>query len=99
MPKLRDVLTRAGFNDARTYIQSGNIVLASSESPERIAEELNGLIYRRDRPEVYSWHPAGVGRSPLWERLAGIAIGVVATSRNWATVTTLLAMADGTIPR
>jgi uncharacterized protein (DUF1697 family) len=30
----------------------------------------------------------------LWERLGGKALGVAATSRNWTTVTTLLAMAD-----
>lgn len=43
--------------------------------------------------EVYSWHPEGVGRSPLWERLAGKSLGITATSRNWATVATLHAMA------
>jgi hypothetical protein len=43
--------------------------------------------------EVYSWHPAGVGSSPLWERLAGQAIGIAATSHNWSTVMVLLAMA------
>ncbi len=44
--------------------------------------------------EVYSWHPDGVGRTPLWERLASRSLGIDATSRNWTTVTTLLAMAD-----
>ena len=46
--------------------------------------------------EVYSWHPDGIGRTPLWERLASKSLGIAATSRNWTTVTTLLAMAhDG----
>ncbi len=49
--------------------------------------------------EVYSWHPEGVGRSPLWERLAGKALGVNGTSRNWTTVTTLLTMADAPTSR
>jgi uncharacterized protein (DUF1697 family) len=49
--------------------------------------------------EVYSWHPDGVGRSPLWERLARKTPGITATSRNWTTVTTLLAMADATTSR
>jgi uncharacterized protein (DUF1697 family) len=44
--------------------------------------------------EVSSWHPAGVGRSPLWERLAAKVPGITATTRNWTTVATLLAMAD-----
>jgi uncharacterized protein (DUF1697 family) len=162
MPRLREVLTRAGFDDIRTYVQSGNIVLASRESPEQVAERVNRLIKKtfaidvpvlvrsrlelarvvRRNPlqnvaadpkrylvtfmsgelgnevvqrmrevagpqeeftvfgrEVYSWHPAGVGRSPLWERLAGKALGITATSRNWTTVSTLLAMADDSIPR
>lgn len=162
MPKLREVLTRAGYNEVRTYLQSGNIVLASEASPESVANEVSRLIkatFKIDLPvlvrsqrelaqvvgrnplqkvavdpkrylvtfmssepgkkiveqmsavagpheeiavigrEVYSWHPAGVGRSPLWERLAGKAIGLAATSRNWTTVTSLLAMADGSIPR
>jgi uncharacterized protein (DUF1697 family) len=49
--------------------------------------------------EVYSWHPDGVGRSPLWERLARKTPGVTATSRNWSTVTSLLAMADAATAR
>ena len=44
--------------------------------------------------EIYSWHPEGVGRSPLWERLGGKSLGVTATARNWDTVTTLLAMSE-----
>jgi uncharacterized protein (DUF1697 family) len=162
MPELRELLTRAGFDDVRTYVQSGNIVLASGASPERVAEEVNRLIKKafaidvpvlvrsqrelaqvvRRNPlqkvavdpkrylvtfmsaelskavvqrmravagpqedfsvigrQVYSWHPAGVGRSPLWERLAGKALGITATSRNWTTVTTLLALANDSIPR
>jgi uncharacterized protein (DUF1697 family) len=157
MPELREALEGAGFSDVRTYVQSGNVVVSSRASPERIAREVNAVIKERfgfditvlvrsraeladvvrrnplskvavdpkrhlvtflsselpgeaiDRMttlageqeqfrvigrEVYSWHPAGVGRSPLWERLGGKALGVTATSRNWTTVTTLLAMAD-----
>jgi uncharacterized protein (DUF1697 family) len=44
--------------------------------------------------EVYSWHPDGIGRTPLWERLASRSLGVTGTSRNWATVTTLVAMSQ-----
>lgn len=49
--------------------------------------------------EIYSWHPEGIGRAPLWERLGSKSIGVAATSRNWATVTALAAMANGTPAR
>lgn len=160
MPELRAALEADGFRDVKTYVQSGNIVLASRASSERVAEKVNALIKKgfgfdvivlvrsgaeleevvRRNPllkiavdpkrhlvtftssplpravvdrmtavagpreqfavigrEVYSWHPAGVGRSPLWERLAGKVLGIEATSRNWTTVTTLLAMAhEGT---
>jgi uncharacterized protein (DUF1697 family) len=47
--------------------------------------------------EIYAWHPDGVARSKLWNALAGkgLGAGVVATARNWTTVTTLLEMAGG----
>jgi uncharacterized protein (DUF1697 family) len=44
--------------------------------------------------EFYAWHPDGAARSKLWNALAGKGLGITATSRNWTTVTTLLAMAD-----
>jgi len=44
--------------------------------------------------EIYAWHPAGVARSKLWNAIAGTGLGVVGTSRNWATVTTLAEMAS-----
>ncbi len=44
--------------------------------------------------EVYAWHPEGVAHSRLWARLGGKSLGVAGTSRNWATVTALLEMAD-----
>jgi len=34
MQKLRDILNAEGFNDVKTYIQTGNIVFKSSESNE-----------------------------------------------------------------
>ena len=44
MPALREVLTRAGFEDVRTYLQSGNVVLSSNRSPEQIARECERQI-------------------------------------------------------
>jgi uncharacterized protein (DUF1697 family) len=44
--------------------------------------------------ELYAWHPDGVGRSKMWTKLAGTALGVRATARNWTTVTKLLEMAQ-----
>jgi uncharacterized protein (DUF1697 family) len=160
MPALRDALADAGLSGARTYVQSGNIVLDSDRSaaavasavgdviaerfglsipvvvrtrdelasvvalnplrevvtePKRyqvsfLAEEpapevielLNGLAAEPERlvavgRELYAWHPDGVARSKLWEGLAGRKLGVLATARNWTTVTTLLEMADASV--
>jgi uncharacterized protein (DUF1697 family) len=162
MPALRAALDADGFTDVKTYVQSGNVVLSSNKSAERVARDVNALIKRRfgfqitvvvrsraelaavvrrnplakvaRNPkrylvtflsaklpreavsrlgaaaapeekfkvvgrEIYSWHPEGVGRSPLWERLAAKSLGISATSRNWSTVTTLLAMAGDSTDR
>jgi uncharacterized protein (DUF1697 family) len=157
MPALREALSEAGFEDIRTYLQSGNVVLSSSSTPaalgrkcERVIADAFGLevpvivrtrkelaaVVRRNplgdvatnpkryqvsflskKPsratvqkleaaavdserlvvvgrEAYAWHPEGVARSRLWALLAGSDLGVTATSRNWNTVTSLLALAD-----
>jgi uncharacterized protein (DUF1697 family) len=39
MPELRELLTSAGFETVRTYLQSGNVVLSSDASPEQLARE------------------------------------------------------------
>jgi uncharacterized protein (DUF1697 family) len=157
MPKLREALTGAGFDEVRTYVQSGNVVLGSGASPDEVARaceqqiasrfglEIDVVVRTRDElaevvrrnplsevavdpkryqvsflsaepdadvvrriaelaieserlvaigREIYGWHPEGIGRSRLWARLAGPALGVTATARNWTTVTSLLTMAD-----
>lgn len=155
MPALRALLADAGFADVRTYVQSGNVVLASDANPESLERELEQLMADRlgfevdvvvrtekdlarvvqENPlakvavepkryqvtfladelepgrveqlaslaaaserfvangrELYAWHPDGVARSKLWAKLGSTGLGVKATSRNWTTVTTLLAM-------
>lgn len=42
--------------------------------------------------ELFTWHPEGIARSKLATALAG-KLGVVATARNWTTVTALLGLA------
>lgn len=44
MPALRDALTNAGFDDVRTYLQSGNVVLSSTSTPEDVAHRTERLI-------------------------------------------------------
>jgi uncharacterized protein (DUF1697 family) len=157
MPELREALGKAGYDDVRTYVQSGNVVLSSDSPPDGLAKavkqliadgfgldievvartrdelaevvkrnplgevavqpklyqvsfcaaepdadavrELSGFAAPSERlvaigRELYAWHPDGVARSKLWNRLAGKGLGVTATARNWTTVTKLLAMAD-----
>jgi uncharacterized protein (DUF1697 family) len=157
MPELRTLLEDAGFDDVRTYVQSGNVVLRTRRSAATVAREVAQAIERtlgleiavlartRDElakvvernplrtvatdakryqvtfleralpraalrelealaqgdeqvaahgREIYAWHPKGVARSKLWARLASRDLGVAATSRNWTTVTKLLALAD-----
>jgi uncharacterized protein (DUF1697 family) len=47
MPELRELLDGAGFGDVRTYLQSGNVVLASRKSVDNIARECERLITDR----------------------------------------------------
>lgn len=51
MPTLRTGLTEAGFEDVRTYVQSGNVVARSAHrSPDRVAAAVRATV--RDRFDV-----------------------------------------------
>jgi uncharacterized protein (DUF1697 family) len=58
MPDLRALLSDAGFSDARTYVQSGNVVLTSSRSPSAVAAEAERLIADR-----FGFHVDVIGRT------------------------------------
>ena len=47
MPELRTLLTDAGFEDVQTYVQSGNVVLSSSLSANRLGARCEKLIAER----------------------------------------------------
>jgi uncharacterized protein (DUF1697 family) len=47
MPELRELLTDAGFENVRTYVQSGNVVLISQASPDKVAARAEKLIAER----------------------------------------------------
>ena len=47
MPELRKLLASTGFKDVRTYLQSGNVVLSSRASPERVARTCEQQIAGR----------------------------------------------------
>jgi uncharacterized protein (DUF1697 family) len=47
MAELRALLGDAGYEDVRTYVQSGNIVLGSSQPPAELEREVQRLISER----------------------------------------------------
>lgn len=47
MAELRTLLTDAGYENVRTYVQSGNIVLGSPAKPAEVERELQTLISER----------------------------------------------------
>jgi uncharacterized protein (DUF1697 family) len=44
MPELRAAFEEAGYDDVRTYLQSGNVVLSSTASASKLARECERLI-------------------------------------------------------
>ena len=44
MTELRELLNKSGFEDVQTYIQSGNIILKSSEKPNLIEKKIHEAI-------------------------------------------------------
>jgi uncharacterized protein (DUF1697 family) len=44
MPALREALAAADFDDVRTYLQSGNVVLASNEKPEDVVRKMKRVL-------------------------------------------------------
>ena len=44
MPRLRSALEEAGFENVATYVQSGNIVLSSSDSAAKAAQACERLV-------------------------------------------------------
>jgi uncharacterized protein (DUF1697 family) len=157
MAGLRELLERLGYGDARTLLQSGNVVLSSGVSAKQLAGELEAAIedefgvqtpvvvrtreelaavvardplgeyadqsklyqvsflsaepdperiakiaavdieperFEHHGLEIYAWHPKGVHGSRLAPLLSDKRLGVIATARNWNTVTKLLQIAD-----
>ena len=47
MPELRALLTDAGFEDVRTYVASGNVVLSSSLNADKVGARAEKLIAER----------------------------------------------------
>ena len=47
MPELRELLADAGFEDVRTYVASGNVVLTSGLSADKLGAKSEKLIAER----------------------------------------------------
>ena len=87
---LRDVAS-----DARRY----QVSFLSAEPDPRWVRQLVTADVAPERfvisgREIYAWHPNGVQRSQLARMLSDQRLGVIATARNWNTVTKLLGLAD-----
>jgi uncharacterized protein (DUF1697 family) len=52
MPDLRKALEDAGYEDVRTYVQCGNVVLTSTSSAKKVARECERLIADRFGLEI-----------------------------------------------
>jgi uncharacterized protein (DUF1697 family) len=52
MPELREALEGAGYDDVRTYLQSGNVVLTSTASAKKVARECERMIADRFGLEI-----------------------------------------------
>lgn len=76
MPELREALEEAGFEDVRTHLQSGNVVLTSSTKPESVARKAKQVIRKRFGLEI----PVVVrSRADLAEVVKRNPLGDVAT--------------------
>lgn len=97
--ELAKVLAHDPLGDVATEPKRYQVTFLESPLSDQVSDELLSLQVDPERivihgRELYTWHPEGVARSKLWARTAGKGLGVVATARNWTTVTKLLEMCD-----
>jgi uncharacterized protein (DUF1697 family) len=64
--------------------------VATALEPDEFAPER----FHLGPQEMYLWCPNGIADAALAKMAAGKRLGVVATARNWNTVTKLLELAD-----
>jgi uncharacterized protein (DUF1697 family) len=83
------------LGDVATDPKRYQVTFLSKKPSADVVRRLEALAAGKERlaahgRELFAWHPEGIGRSKLAARMAGKDLGIVATSRNWATVTALL---------
>ena len=52
MPALREALEAAGYDEVRTYVQSGNVVLESTAKPDAVLRKVEALIEEEFNLEI-----------------------------------------------
>lgn len=97
--ELADVVARDPLAGVATDPKRYQVSFLSGEPDPDALERVQAQAAPAERlvaigRELYAWHPDGIGRSKMWNALAGKGLGVIATARNWTTVTTLLKMVD-----
>jgi uncharacterized protein (DUF1697 family) len=97
--ELAEVVKRNPLGHVANNPKRYQVSFLSAEPPAEVVRKLEEVTAANEAfvaigKELYAWHPDGAARSKLWNTLAGQALGVTATSRNWTTVTALLAMAE-----
>ena len=98
--ELAEIVSRNPLAKVAKNPKRYQVTFLSSELGDEKLEALRELASPDERleaigRELYAWHPDGIARSKLWNRLAGKTLGVTATARNWTTVLKLLELADG----
>jgi uncharacterized protein (DUF1697 family) len=96
--ELEQVVRRNPLGDVADDPKRYQVSFLDAELDSDRVQELQEVAAASERlvavgRELYAWHPDGVARSKLWNKLAGTSLGVKATARNWTTVTTLNEMA------
>ena len=97
--ELADVIERNPLPDAVADPKRYQISFLSDAPEAAYLRELEERDFAPEQwaasgREIYAWHTEGIQRAKLARALADKRLGVMATVRNWNTVTKLLEMAD-----
>jgi uncharacterized protein (DUF1697 family) len=98
--ELAEVVRRNPLADVAVNPKRYQVSFLEAEPDAAVLERIAALRVEPERlvaigRELYAWHPNGIARSKMWDKLAGPGLGVRSTARNWTTVTALEAMASG----
>ena len=98
--ELADVVRRDPLGDVARNPSRYLVTFLSGKPPAALKRQFEAAVAAPDQAvlsgkELFSWHPDGLQRSKLMALLGRKDLGVSGTSRNWNTVTRLLAIADG----